>query len=238
MGETMHVTAMSGSRRTTLVAGLASAGALLLEPAILGGFRIQPTPDMESTIVLQGPLVDVLGLVLTVVAAVVLVRGARGEPGLLRASRVAGVAVLVHAAAVVAVAVELAATQPLAEAAAAGAIPSAGLIALTTALDLVRAGALVVLAVVVLRGRLLEPVARVALAVMAAATGAYAVLGLLAGLLLGLTGGGSLLMPVVPLLIALPTVAFVASAVLALGLLIHGRSAAMRERAEAIHRAW
>ncbi|RII96328.1 hypothetical protein DZF96_11820, partial [Clavibacter michiganensis] len=93
----MHATAMSGSRRTTLVAGIASAGALLLQPAVLGGFRIQPTPDMESTIVLRGPVVDVLGLVLTVVAAVVLARGVRGEPGLLRPSRAAGVAVLAHA---------------------------------------------------------------------------------------------------------------------------------------------
>jgi hypothetical protein len=73
---------------------------------------------------------------------------------------------------------------------------------------------------------------------MAAATGAYAVLGPIAGLLIGPSGGGALLMPLAPLLIALPTVALVASAVLALGLLIHGRSARMRERAEAIRRAW
>jgi hypothetical protein len=234
MGETMQVTALSGSRRTTLVAGLASAGALLLQPTLLGGFRIQPTPDMDSTIVLQGPVVDVLGLALTVVAAVVLARGVRGEPGLLRASRVAGIAVLVHAAVVVAMAVESAAIRPGVDAAGSDAIPSVGLIALTTALDLVRAAALVVLAVAVLRGRLLEPLARVALAAMAA----YAVLGPIAGLLIGPSGGGALLMPLAPLLIALPTVALVASAVLALGLLIHGRSARMRERAEAIRRAW
>jgi hypothetical protein len=234
----MRATAMSGSPRTTLVAGLASAGALLLQPTLLGGFRIQPTPDMDSTIVLQGPVVDVLGLALTVVAAVVLARGVRGEPGLLRASRVAGIAVLVHAAVVVAMAVESAAIRPGVDAAGSDAIPSVGLIALTTALDLVRAAALVVLAVAVLRGRLLEPLARVALAAMAAATGAYAVLGPIAGLLIGPSGGGALLMPLAPLLIALPTVALVASAVLALGLLIHGRSARMRERAEAIRRAW
>jgi len=234
----MHATAMSASRRTTLVAGLASAGALLLQPSILGGFRIQPTPDMESTIVLQGPVVDILGLVLTVVAAVVLARGVRGEPGLLKASRAAGIAVLVHAAAVVAIAATLAAIRPGLDAASLEPVPSAGLIALTTTLDVLRAGALVVLAVVVWRGRLLEPLARVALAVMAAATAAYQVLGPIAGLLLGPGGGGALLMPVLPLLIALPTVAVVASAVLALGLLIHGRSAAMRERAGAIRRAW
>lgn len=234
----MHVTALSGSRRTTLVAGLASAGALLLQPAVLGGFRIQPTPDMASTIVLRGPVVDVLGLVLTVLAAVVLARGVRGEPGLLEASRAAGIAVLVHAAAVVAVAVELAVTRPGMDAASLDAIPSAGLIGLTTTLDVLRAGALVVLAVVAWRGRLLEPLARVALAVMAAATGAYQVLGPIAGLLLGPAGGGALLMPVLPLLVALPTVAAVASAVLAVGLVIHGRSAQMRERAEAIRRAW
>ena len=232
------MTALSGSRRTTLVAGLASAGALLLQPAVLGGFRIQPTPDMASTIVLRGPVVDVLGLVLTVLAAVVLARGVRGEPGLLEASRAAGIAVLVHAAAVVAVAVELAVTRPGMDAASLDAIPSAGLIGLTTTLDVLRAGALVVLAVVAWRGRLLEPLARVALAVMAAATGAYQVLGPIAGLLLGPAGGGALLMPVLPLLVALPTVAAVASAVLAVGLVIHGRSAQMRERAEAIRRAW
>jgi len=232
------VTALSGSRRTTLVAGLASAGALLLQPAVLGGFRIQPTPDMASTIVLRGPVVDVLGLVLTVLAAVVLARGVRGEPGLLEASRAAGIAVLVHAAAVVATAVELAVTRPGMDAASLDAIPSAGLIGLTTTLDVLRAGALVVLAVVAWRGRLLEPLARVALAVMAAATGAYQVLGPIAGLLLGPAGGGALLMPVLPLLVALPTVAAVASAVLAVGLVIHGRSAQMRERAEAIRRAW
>lgn len=230
------MTALSGSRRTTLVAGLASAGALLLQPAVLGGFRIQPTPDMASTIVLRGPVVDVLGLVLTVLAAVVLARGVRGEPGLLEASRAAGIAALVHAAAVVAVAVELAVTRPGMDAASLDAIPSAGLIGLTTTLDVLRAGALVVLAVVAWRGRLLEPLARVALAVMAAATGAYQVLGPIAGLLLGPAGGGALLMPLLPLLVALPTVAAVASAVLAVGLVIHGRSAQMRERAEAIRR--
>jgi hypothetical protein len=80
----------------------------------------------------------------------------RGEPGLLRASRVAGIAVLVHAAVVVAMAVESAAIRPGVDAAGSDAIPSVGLIALTTALDLVRAAALVVLAVAVLRGRLLE----------------------------------------------------------------------------------
>ncbi|KAF0258380.1 hypothetical protein DOU02_08595 [Clavibacter michiganensis subsp. michiganensis] len=234
----MRATAMSGSPRTTLAAGLASAGALLLQPGLLGGFRIQPTPDMESTIVLRGPVVDVLGLVLTMVAAVGLARGVRGEPGLLRPSRVAGVAVLVHAAVVVGIAAAQAAMRPFAEAASLDELRSTGLITLTTALDLVRAAALVVLAVVVLRGRLLEPLARVALAVMAAATGAYAVLGPIAGLLLGAGGAAYLLIPVAPLLIALPTVALVASAAFALGLVIHGRSAAMRERAEAIRRAW
>lgn len=63
-------------------------------------------------------------------------------------------------------------------------------------------------------------------------------LGPIAGLLLGAGGAAYLLIPVAPLLIALPTVALVASAAFALGLVIHGRSAAMRERAEAIRRAW
>jgi hypothetical protein len=232
----MRVTAMSGSRRTTLVAGLASAGALLLEPALLGGLRIQPTPDMESTIVLQGPVVDVLALLLVAVAAVVLARGVRGEPGLLGASRIAGIAVLVHATAVVASAAVRELTRPAVDlSSSALAIVPPGVVVLTEGVDAIRVLALVVLAVAVARGRLLEPFARVSLLVLGIATGLHWLLGSVAGRLLPVSGElGPRILP----LIALPPVMLAASCAVALGLLVHGRSAAMRERATAIRRAW
>ncbi|OUE21657.1 hypothetical protein BFL34_01015 [Clavibacter michiganensis] len=216
------------------MAGLASAGALLLQPGPLGGFRIQPTPDMASTIVLQGPVVTVAALAMSVIAAVVLVRGVRGEPGLLRASRAAGVAVLVVAGAQVALAltsalIRLTLTDPTEP------MPPSALAILSQAEVAVHAIALAVLAVVVVRGRLLEPLARVALLVLASATAVS---------WLSQTGIGAFLpgdawLPLVLLLlVALRTVILVASIGLVVGLLVHGRSAAMRARAEAIHRAW
>ncbi|CAQ00330.1 MAG: hypothetical protein HDR73_00875 [Clavibacter sp.] len=229
----MRATAMSGSRRTTLVAGLASAGALLLQPVLLGGFRIQPTPDMASTIVLQGPVVDVLGVVLTVVAAVVLARGVRGEPGLMRASRAAAIAVLVAAGGLVVLAVAdvivgLSLADPREP------VLPAGVVIVTQVAGAIHEAALAVLAVMVVRGLLLEPLARVSLLVLALATAVSWLL--YAGLGSFLPGGAW--SPLMLLLVALPTVTLLASVGLAVGLVVHGRSAAMRERAEAIHRAW
>ncbi|AWG00723.1 hypothetical protein BEH62_03820 [Clavibacter michiganensis subsp. insidiosus] len=231
----MRATAMSGSPRTTLVAGLASAGALLLlQPGLLGGSRIQPTPDMASSIVLQGPVVTVAALVLSVLAAVVLVRGVRGEPGLMRASRAAGLAVLVVAGAQVALAltsalIGLTVSDPTES------VPPWAPMFLSQAAVAVHAIALVVLAVVVVRGRLLEPVARVSLLVLALATTVSWLSQ--TGIAAFLQGDGWLPLLVL-LLLALRTVILVASIGLVIGLLVHGRSAAMRARAEAIHRAW
>ncbi|MFT2706910.1 hypothetical protein [Clavibacter zhangzhiyongii] len=232
----MRTTAMSGSRRTTLVAGVASAGALLLQPSLLGGFRIQPTPDMDSTVVLQGPVVDALALLLAVVAAVVLARGVRGEPGLLRASRVAGIAVLVHAASVVAAAVVSELISSVVDVSSSdGAVAPPGVVALSQGVDAIRVLALVLLAVVVARGRLLEPLARVSLLVLGVAVGLSWLLGTVAGGILPAADGIS---PLLLLLLALQPVVLPASAAVALGLLVHGRSAAMRERADAVRRAW
>jgi hypothetical protein len=229
----MRATDMSGSRTTTLVAGLAVAATLLLDPAVLRGIRIQPTPDMESTLVLEGPLVDVAQTLLVLVAAVVLARGVRGEPGLLRASRVAGIAALVAAVATAGAA----GTRPLMglSASAEGIVPP-GVVALSTALDAVRAIALVVVAVVVMRRRLLEPVARVALLVLGLSAGASWLLVPVIGMT-ALSGSGGGWSPLILPLLVLPPVAFAASAVLAVGLLVHGRSTAMRARAEAVRRA-
>lgn len=218
------------------MAGLASAGALLLQPGLLGGFRIQPTPDMSSTIVLQGPVVEVVALLLAVAAAVVLARGLRGEPGLLRASRAAGVVLLVAAGAQVAftlarILVGLTLGDPLGSA---GLVESPAVIVLTQGLYAVHVVALAVLGVVVVRGRLLEPLARFSLLVLGTVTAASWILGQTLGLLLA----GSSSAPLVPLLFALPPVILVASVGLVIGLLVHGRSAAMRARAEAMHRAW
>jgi hypothetical protein len=234
MGDAMRATAMSGSPRTTLVAGLASAGALLLRPGLLGGLRIQPTPDMASTIVLQGPVVTVAALAMSVLAAVVLVRGVRGEPGMMRASRAAGGAALVVAGAQVALALTSALigltvsdpTEP---------VPPSALAILSQAAVAVHAIALAVLAVVVVRGRLLEPVARVSLLVLASAT---AVSWLSQTGIAALLPGDGWLPLLLLLLFALRTVILVASIGLVVGLLVHGRSAAMRARAESIHRAW
>jgi hypothetical protein len=235
MGDAMRATAMSGSRRTTLVAGVASAGALLLQPAYLGGLRIQPTPDMGSTLVLRGPVVEVVTLILTAVAAAVLARGVRGEPGLLAASRMAGTAVLVHAAATVAGAVERAVTGPLSEAAAStsAAVPP-GVILAGEGIEVIRVAALVALALAVVRGRLLEPLARAGLVVLGAAAASHLLLLLVAGLLPSTVGGSPLLL----LAVALPIAVQAASVGCVVGLLVHGRSAAMRARAEAIRRAW
>lgn len=232
----MRATAMSGSPRTTLVAGLASAGALLLQLPVPGGLRVQPTPEIESTIVLQGPVVTVLVLILAVGAAVVLARGVRGEPGLLRASRVAGVAALVGAGAQVAVAltgilVRLTISDP---AGAADRLPADGVILLSQGVYGVQVAAMLVLAVAVARGRLFEPLARFSLLVLGAATALYGVL----MQTLGALGAGVETSPFLPLLFALPTLILVASAALVVGLLVHGRSAAMRARAEGIRRAW
>jgi hypothetical protein len=237
MGDAMRATAMSGSRRTTLVAGIASAGALLLDPAVIGRLPVQPTPDVASTIVLRGPVVDVIALLLAVLAAVVLACGVRGEPGLLRASRVAGVAVLAAAGAQVALALTRLLVGPTLAGSVGPALPS-GVVVLTQAMVVIHATVLVVLAVTVVRGRLLEPLARLSLLVLALATAASWLLGTLLGTLLGAlpaAGGGDAL---VPLLSALPSVILVASAGLAVGLLVHGRSAAMRERAATIRRSW
>ncbi|MFT2752128.1 hypothetical protein [Clavibacter sp. Sh2088] len=217
------------------MAGLASAGALLLQPGLLGGFRIQPTPDMASTIVLQGPVVDILGVVLTVVAAVVLARGVRGEPGLMRASRAAGIAVLVAAGAEAAFTIArilVGLTLPD-QPGSAGLMEPPAAVVLSQGLYAVHIVALAVLGAVVVRGRLLEPLARFSLLVIGTATAASWILGQTLGLLL--VGASS---PLVPLLFALPPVILVASVALVAGLLVHGRSAAMRARAEAIHRAW
>ncbi|MFC3296601.1 hypothetical protein [Clavibacter michiganensis] len=216
------------------MAGLASAGALLLQPGLLGGSRIQPTPDMASSIVLQGPVVTVAALVLSVLAAVVLVRGVRGEPGLMRASRAAGLAVLVVAGAQVALAltsalIGLTVSDPTES------VPPWAPMFLSQAAVAVHAIALVVLAVVVVRGRLLEPVARVSLLVLALATTVSWLSQ--TGIAAFLQGDGWLPLLVL-LLLALRTVILVASIGLVIGLLVHGRSAAMRARAEAIHRAW
>ncbi|WP_236688692.1 hypothetical protein [Clavibacter michiganensis] len=216
------------------MAGLASAGALLLQPGLLGGSRIQPTPDMASSIVLQGPVVTVAALVLSVLAAVVLVRGVRGEPGLMRASRAAGLAVLVVAGAQVALAltsalIGLTVSDPTES------VPPWAPMILSQAAVAVHAIALVVLAVVVVRGRLLEPVARVSLLVLALATTVSWLSQ--TGIAAFLQGDGWLPLLVL-LLLALRTVILVASIGLVIGLLVHGRSAAMRARAEAIHRAW
>jgi hypothetical protein len=234
MGDAMRATAMSGSPRTTLVAGLASAGALLLQPGLLGGSRIQPTPDMASTIVLQGPVVTVAALAMSVLAAVVLVRGVRGEPGMMRASRVAGGAALVVAGAQVALAL-MSALIGLTLADPTEPVPPSALAILSRAAVAVHAIALLVLAVVVVRGRLLEPVARVSLLVLASAT-AVSWLSQ-TGIAAFLTGDGWLPLLLL-LLFALRTAILVASVGLVVGLLVHGRSAAMRARAEAIHRAW
>ncbi|WP_228494485.1 hypothetical protein [Clavibacter sp. VKM Ac-2873] len=225
---------MSGSPRTTLVAGLASAGALLLQPGLLGGFRIQPTPDIASTIVLQGPVVTVLVLILSVGAAVVLVRGVRGEPGLMRASRAAGVAALVVAGAQIALALTSALIGLTLADPREPVLPPAVVI-LSGVAAAVHAIALVVLAVAVARGRLLEPVTRVSLLVLALATAASWLPQ--TGLAALLPGDGWL--PLLLLLVlALPPVILVASAGVAVGLMVHGRSAAMRARAEGIRRAW
>ncbi|MBF4617351.1 hypothetical protein ITJ44_04585 [Clavibacter sp. VKM Ac-2873] len=230
----MRATAMSGSPRTTLVAGLASAGALLLQPGLLGGFRIQPTPDIASTIVLQGPVVTVLVLILSVGAAVVLVRGVRGEPGLMRASRAAGVAALVVAGAQIALALTSALIGLTLADPREPVLPPAVVI-LSGVAAAVHAIALVVLAVAVARGRLLEPVTRVSLLVLALATAASWLPQ--TGLAALLPGDGWL--PLLLLLVlALPPVILVASAGVAVGLMVHGRSAAMRARAEGIRRAW
>jgi hypothetical protein len=233
MGDAMRATAMSGSPRTTLVAGLASAGALLLRPGLLGGLRIQPTPDMASTIVLQGPVVTVAALAMSVLGAVVLVRGVRGEPGMMRASRAAGGAALAVAGAQVALAltsalIGLTLADPMEP------VPPSALAILSPAAVAVHAIALAVLAVVVVRGRLLEPVARVSLLVLALAT-AVSWLSQ-TGIAAFLTGDGWV--PLLLLLVALRTVILVASIGLVVGLLVHGRSAAIRARAESIHRAW
>lgn len=232
----MRATAMSGSPRTTLVAGLASAGALLLQLPVPGGLRVQPTPEIESTIVLQGPVVTVLVLILAVGAAVVLARGVRGEPGLLRASRVAGVAALVGAGAQVAVALTgILVRMTISDPAGAGdRLPSDGVIVLSQGVYGVQVAAMLVLAVAVARGRLLEPLARFSLLVLGAATALYGVL----MQTLGALGAGVETSPFLPLLFALPTLILVASAALVVGLLMHGRSAAMRARAEGIRRAW
>ncbi|WP_233549219.1 hypothetical protein [Clavibacter lycopersici] len=216
------------------MAGIASAGALLLQPGLLGGFRVQPTPDMASTIVLQGPVVTVAALAMSVIAAVALVRGVRGEPGMMRASRVAGVAVLVVVGAQVALALTSALigltladpTQPM---------PPSALAILPQAAVAVHAIALAALAVVVICGRLLEPVARVALLFLALATTVSWLSQ--TGIAAFLQGDGWLPLLVL-LLLALRAVMLVASIGLVIGLLVHGRSAAMRARAEAIHRAW
>ncbi len=215
------------------MAGIAAAGALLLEPTLLGGLRIQPTPDMESTIVVQGPVVEVVALLLVVLAGVVLVRGVRGEPGLLRASRAAGIAMLVAVGASVALAVARALVGMALGGPGDPALPS-GVVLLTLAAGAIRAGALAVLAVMVVRGRLLEPVARVSLAVLALATAASCLFETGLGALLP----GGTWSPWILLLVALPTVTLLASAGLGVGLLVHGRSAAMRERAATIRRAW
>ncbi|MFS4507108.1 hypothetical protein ACMA46_12815 [Clavibacter sp. Sh2141] len=224
---------MSGSRSTTTVAGVAAGGALLLQTAVLGGLRVQPTPDIGSTLLLQGPAVDAVVALLTVVAAVALARGVRGEPGLLRASRVAGIAVLVHAAAVVAGAVVRPLVGRLAAASVDPVLP-AGAVAATQAVDAVEAAALVVLAAAVVRGRLLEPVARVSLVVLAAAAAALGILPLVVAPFASGDGGS----PLVVLLLAVPPVILVASTGVVLGLVLHGRSASVRQRAEAIRRAW
>ena len=232
----MRATAMSGSRRTTLVAGLASAGALLLQPELLGGVPIQPTPDMTSTIVLRGPVVEVVALVLAVASAVVLARGVRGEPGLLRASRAAGVAVLVAAGAQVGFTVAriVAGLTLPDQPGSPGLVEPPAVIVLTQGVFAVHVVALAVLGVVVVRARLLEPLARFSLLVLGTVTAASWIL----GQTLGLLGAGAESSPLIPLLFALPTVVLVASVGLVVGLLVHGRSAAMRARAESIRRAW
>ncbi|WP_445443542.1 hypothetical protein [Clavibacter sp. km1a] len=223
---------MSGSRSTTTVAGIAAGGALLLQTAVLGGLRVQPTPDIGSTLLLQGPAVDAVAALLTVVAAVALARGVRREPGLLRASRVAGIAVLVQAAAVVAGAIVGPLVGRLAAASVDPVLP-AGAVAATQAVDAVQAAALVVLAAAVVRGRLLEPVARVSLVVLAAAA-ALGILPLVVAPFASGDGGS----PLVVLLLAVPPVILVASTGVVLGLVLHGRSASVQQRAEAIRRAW
>jgi hypothetical protein len=229
----MRATAMSGSRSTTTVAGVAAGGALLLRTASLGGLRLQPTPDVGSALLVQGPAVDAVATLLTVVAAVALARGVRGEPGLLRASRVAGIAVLVHAAAVVAGAVVGSLVGRLAAASVDPVLP-AGAVAATRAVDAVQAVALVVLAAAVVRGRLLEPVARVSLLVLAAATAVLGILPWVVAPLASADGDALLLLP----LLAVPSVILAASAGVVVGLVLHGRSAAVRQRREAIRRAW
>ncbi|OUE27273.1 hypothetical protein BFL37_04080 [Clavibacter michiganensis] len=218
------------------MAGLASAGALLLQPGLLGGSRIQPTPDMASAIVLQGPVVDVVVLVLVVAAAVVLARGVRGEPGLLQASRAAGIAALVAAGAQVAftlarILVGLMLGDPPGSA---GLVEPPVVVVLSQGVYAVHVGALAVLGVLVVRGRLLEPLARLCLLVVGTGTAASWILGQTLGLLLA----GAEASPLIPLLFALPPVILVASAGLVVGLLVHGRSAAMRARVETIRRAW
>ncbi|RIJ43566.1 hypothetical protein DZF93_06075, partial [Clavibacter michiganensis subsp. insidiosus] len=155
-------------------------------------------------------------------------------PGLMRASRAAGLAVLVVAGAQVALAltsalIGLTVSDPTES------VPPWAPMFLSQAAVAVHAIALVVLAVVVVRGRLLEPVARVSLLVLALATTVSWLSQ--TGIAAFLQGDGWLPLLVL-LLLALRTVILVASIGLVIGLLVHGRSAAMRARAEAIHRAW
>jgi hypothetical protein len=138
----------------------------------------------------------------------------------MRASRAAGGAALVVAGAQVALALTSALfglmladpTEPM---------PPSALVILSRAAVAVHAIALAVLAVVVVRGRLLEPVARVSLLVLASAT-AVSWLSQ-TGIAAFLTGDGWLPLLLL-LLFALRTAILVASIGLVVGLLVHGRS--------------
>ncbi|RII89367.1 hypothetical protein DZF95_14695 [Clavibacter michiganensis] len=219
----MRGTAMSGSPSTTGLAGLLLGAAAAIDLAAWQRFVLALAPDGQGAVDPGGPVLQVVATLLGVAGAVVLVSGVRRERGLLRASRLAGTALVVHAAADAALhAVILARPAD----ASFDALTADALGALVLAwLGIV---ALVALAVALVRGRLLEPLAATALAVLAGVQ-------LVSGLLGAIPLPAALVFALMPVLQVLGSLA---AALLVVGLLVHGRTRAIRRRIRAVRRAW
>lgn len=219
----MRDTAMSGSPSTTGLGALLLGAAAAIDLAAGQRFVLALAPDGQGAVDPGGPVLQVVATLLGVAGAVVLVSGVRRERGLLRASRLAGTALVVHAAsdaALLAVALARPAGTSL-DALATDALD-------TQALAWLGIVTLVVLAVAAVRARLLEPLAATALAVLAGVQ-------LVSGLLGAVPLPEAVVFPLVPVLAVLGSLAV---ALLVVGLLVHGRTRAIRRRIRAVRRAW
>ncbi|RII95480.1 hypothetical protein DZF95_00920 [Clavibacter michiganensis] len=214
----MIATPLSGSRRTTLYAGAGFAAVAAWE--LVKAFQLQiPAPNLFTTpFVASG--IGYLSAVVLVAVCVLLATGARGEAGLLASSPVAGVALIMFGAGQI---VTLLAQQLTPAGALDGSLQ---VIIVFSMLTIVPALALFVTAVTVTRRRLLEPIARLALLVMASCTLVMTAISFI---------------PTEALIwVAIHGYTAIVLAMLALsvGLVVHGRSSQIRHRLHVINEGW